>query len=388
MRISYIPFFHAKEGEFVALQNAPKEQRAAMLPLFEIGPFTEKMREQAQYRNHITPVCAYLHNIADAIVSSFSGGPVMVDTAVQWQLNETTETGEVPVAYAINALHERDQPIIPVVGLDRWELPEYQLAMKSLGVGDDATWAIRLDSSDIEDAAEPEHFLERVQDVMQGLGLLSRQVGFLMDFGDLTGKTVEQIEILANRVLQLLGPDGYQFFSLAGCSMPATIDQAVKKHNTEAVLQRKEMLAWQRLRARHRNLPLAYGDYGVRGPGSSDVPNKHTNGKIRYTIQNAFFVVRGESRQTDSQQMYRLANVVASSQHYQGPGFSWGDKELYRRAIRENIGKRRPKTIGPGGSNEWIQFDTSHHMAWVLVEVAAIEHALTAQPVDVEVTSQ
>jgi hypothetical protein len=386
MRISYTPFLHAKEGEFVALQYAKNEQLAHMLPLFEIAPFTEKTREQAQYRNSSAPICAYIHNIVSAIYESFPNGPVMVDT-VQWQLNEITETGVAPVAYAINALQELEQPVVPVVGLDRWESPEYQLALKTLSVDEEATWAIRLDASDIEDAADPDHFLERIEDVVQELGLLPRQIGFLLDFGDVFMKGLEQIEFEASRVLQLLGAGGYQFFSLIGCSMPPTIDRAVKKHNTEAVLPRKEVMAWQNLRAKHSDLPLTYGDYGVRGPGTSDIPNGHTNGKIRYTIEDAFFIARGESRQNDKQQMYRLANLVASSEHYQGPDFSWGDKELYRRAIRENIGKRKVKIIGPGGSNEWIQFDTSHHLAWVHVEIAAIEHALAATPVEVEISA-
>lgn len=385
MRVSYTPFFFAKEGEFMALQHAPKEQRAVMLPLFEIGPFTEKMREQAKYRNLSAPICAYIHNIANDIRDSLPSAAVMVDT-VQWQLHETTETGEVPVVYAINALQEREQPVVPVVGLDRWESPEYQLALKTLSIDEEATWAIRLDASDIEDAADPEHFLERVEEVVQGLGLLARQVGFLMDFGDVFGKDINHIEIQANRVLQVLGGGGYQFFSVVGCSMPSTINLAVKEHNSDAVLPRKEVMAWKRLRVAHRKLPLAYGDYGVRGPQSSDIPNPYTNGKIRYTIEDAFFVVRGETRQGDSEQMYRLANEVASSKHYQGPDFSWGDKELYRRAVREDIGKLKPKIIGPGGSSEWIQFDTSHHVAWVHVEIAATEHALNAAPAEVQIS--
>ncbi|MDZ4377190.1 MAG: hypothetical protein U0973_03390, partial [Xanthomonadaceae bacterium] len=93
--------------------------------------------------------------------------------------------------------------------------------------------------------------------------------------------------------------------------------------------------------------------------------------------QNAFFVARGQSVQKDDgTQMYRLANIVASSPHYQGPDFSWGDSELYRRAIRE-------KKVGPGNSNSWIKFDTSHHMAWTVLEVAEVEHALAAVPVEV-----
>lgn len=389
MRISYTPFFHAKEGEFIALQHATKEQKAAILPLFEIGRFTDKQREQARYRNADMPICTYIHRLVDSICESVPDGPVMVDT-FNWQINETTETNEAPVAYAINALLDRGKLVVPVVGLDRWESEDYRLALKSIDFNENATWVIRLDSSDIEDAADREHFLERINDVMQGLGLLSRQVGVILDFGDITGKTSEQIEAQASNVLDILGTEKFQFFSLIGCSMPPSINQAVKQVNSVGTLPRKEILAWRRLRETHHSLPLAYGDYGVRGPSSSDVENPHINGKIRYTFENAFYVARGQSVQKDDgQQMYRLAQIVASSPYYQGPSFSWGDAELYKRAIREmTVGpSKRKKLVGPGNSNKWIQFDTNHHLTWVMLEVAAVEQALATNAVEVEIVA-
>lgn len=376
MHISYTPFFHAKDGEFTALQHSPKEQRAVTLPLFEIGRFTENQRKLVRFKDEEMPMCAYLSWLADSICEVFPSGPVMVDT-FSWQLEETTETGEVPVAFAINALLERDRSVVPVIGLDRWDSAEYQLALKSLDPDSFSAWSIRLDSSDIEDAADPEHFLDRMEEVLQGLGLTTKQVGVLLDFGDVTGKTIEQIEEQAVRVLNLLGPSHYRFFSMVGCSMPPSINLAVKNPNSQGTIARKEMLAWRHVRAANPALPIAYGDYGVRGPTSSDIQNPHINGKIRYSFQNAFFVARGQSVQKDDgTQMYRLANIVASSAHYQGPNFSWGDSELYRRAIRE-------KKVGPGNSNSWIKFDTSHHLAWVVLEVAEMEHALAAAPVEV-----
>ena len=376
MHVSYTPFFHAKDGEFTALRHSSKEQRAVTLPLFEIGRFTEKKRQQARFKDDTAPICSYLSGLVNSICDVFPSGPVMVDT-FSWQLEETTETGEVPVAFAINALLERDRAVVPVVGLDRWESPEYQLALKSLDPEDFSAWSIRLDSADIEDAADSKHFLDRMEEVLQGLGLTTKQVGVLLDFGDVTGKTIEQIEEQAVRVLNLLGPSGYRFFSMVGCSMPPSINLAVQNPNSEGAIARKEMLAWRNVRSANPALPIAYGDYGVRGPTSSDIQNPHINGKIRYSFQNAFFVARGQSVQKDDgTQMYRLANIVASSAHYLGPNFSWGDSELYRRAVRE-------KNVGPGNPNNWIMFDTSHHLAWVVLEVAEVVHAFTAAPVEV-----
>lgn len=296
MRVVYTPFLHAKEGEFEAMQHVPIAERNVMLPLFEIGPFTDKVRAQARYRDLAEPVAAYLHKKADEIVHAYPQQPVMVDTA-RWAETEATETGELAITYAIQALRDRGQPVVPVVGLVRWESEEYRLALKALPFNGEPTWALRLDTADMEDAADPEHFLDRVEDVMHGLGVQPKNMGILMDFEDVSGHVlVDTLVTLADRALRLLGPSGYQFYSLVGNSMPPSVDKAVKKHNSDGSVPRKEMLAWRQLRAAHRHLPLAFGDYGVRGPRSSDTPAPNTNGKIRHTFEDQFYIVRGERR--------------------------------------------------------------------------------------------
>jgi hypothetical protein len=239
-----------------------------------------------------------------------------------------------------------------------------------------AYWAIRLDTADIDEAAEPEELLGRLDDVLEGLGIERAQTGILLDFGNVFGKDVTAISAPALKLLDLIGADGYRFYSVAGCSMPPSIDKAVKDHDSEGLLPRGEMLAWQTLRAARPLLPIVYGDYGVRGPTSVTVPVKHVNGKIRHTVNGAFFIARGKSIQDEkSTQMYRLARVVATSVHFQGPGYSWGDAELYKRATFKAGDKPR---VQPHWTNEWIRYDTSHHLKHVLTEVTATETALAA----------
>lgn len=385
MRVTYTPFLHAKDGEFAAVAATPADQRDLLLPLFELPPFTDKVRALVAYRHAPQPIAAYLQDKTGEVAQAFAGRPVMVDTN-HWTETDTTETGELAVTYAIQALRDRGHPVVPVVGLLRFdESEEYRLALQSVAFEGEPTWALRLDASDMEDAADPDHFIERINGVLQGLGVMPKHMGVLMDFEDVSGQPTDGIVTTAERVLQLLGPSGFQFFSLIGCSMPATINLAVKKHNSEGTVTRKEMLAWRRLRAAYPQLPLAFGDYGVRGPRSSDAPNPYTNGKIRYTIENQYFIVRGEPRKADDEQMHTLAAKVAASAHYLGPDFSHGDRQLHLRAVRTMVGKRVLKLIRPGGTTSWIEFDTSHHLAWLHRELLAAEHAIHAVPVDVAV---
>src|SRR6185437_10692017 len=113
-------------------------------------------------------------------------------------------------------------------------------------------------------------------------------------------------------------------------------------------------------------LPLVYGDYGVRGPGSNEgIRNPHTNAKIRYTADKAFLVVRGHSVKKERQviQMPKLARAVVNSRDFLA-GLSWGD-----RVIQECSSGLPVK----GGHGKWIAYDTSHHLAFVVEELREFE---------------
>ena len=56
------------------------------------------------------------------------------------------------------------------------------------------------------------------------------------------------------------------------------------------------MVLWRAMRVENSSIEWLYGDYGVRGPNSADdivVPDM--NGKIRYTIGQNYYVLRGQS---------------------------------------------------------------------------------------------
>ncbi|MCZ6094613.1 hypothetical protein O5171_07285 [Escherichia coli] len=72
----------------------------------------------------------------------------------------------------------------------------------------------------------------------------------------------------------------------------------------------------------------------------------HANGKIRYTIENKYFVARGHSKQKGNKgaQMYDLARIIVKSPYYLGAGFSWGMIEL-RLAAERKLRVARPSGL-------------------------------------------
>ena len=59
------------------------------------------------------------------------------------------------------------------------------------------------------------------------------------------------------------------------------------------------------------------------------------------------------------EQYYALAEMVISSPHYLGAGFSWGDKRILDCS----------NELFKGNSTNWVGIDTNHHIEYVLAEL-------------------
>ena len=155
---------------------------------------------------------------------------------------------------------------------------------------------------------------------------------------------------------------------IAGCSLPAFISDAVPEPNSIGLLIRKEMVAWQTILQRKPRLDVGFADYGVRNPSSSEIGYGNTNGKIRYTVDKHFFVVRGHQLKTGDKgaQYYRLSDTLINSQYYLGRQFSWGDEQVY--LCSQEKFKGRPQ--------DWIAIDTNHHIKAILFELYEVQREL------------
>lgn len=377
MAKSYIPIFRAKSGEFEALANATKAHLNQTLPLFEIPRITQKTRELKKFTGSTALTCAYLTDIAYSIAKVRAGQAVMVDIT-QWDPDALTETGEHVLTYLYALLEKLLVRVVPVVGFDSWESPIYRVGMKSIELRENGYVVVRLDHHAMEDAEDPLYLEERMTEILAGLGIASNQCSILLDFGDMTSQSLADVLDQAIGIMDVLTPMSFRAYATAGCSLPATINEAVKDQDSTGKVVRKEMLLWQTLRTEYPNVTLRYGDYGVRGPNTvDDVIAPDANGKIRHTIPHNFYVLRGHSMRKGNKgaQMYQLSDQLVKSPYFMGEGFSWGDSQI---ALRSRALTDPSVKIGPGNQSTWIAIDTSHHLAYAVAEVEEFETKIAA----------
>jgi hypothetical protein len=315
---------------------------------------------------------AYLDRVFQRVGAVWKGRTAMVD-GYQWSPDARVENGDHAIAHMVLGLEAVGVSVIPVVGYDRWSNLNYQMGLKAIPPRLDGRCCVRLDSSAFEDSAEPELFQTTIADIIEGLELDPGKCSVLLDFADvsMSAMSIERIAETSENIIRQLEVFGFDYYIVAGCSLPKTIDLAVSDRDSEGFVLRKEMLAWQTLRLNLPDVTIVSGDYGVRGPTTSEAPSKYTNGKIRHTVKGQMFVVRGHAFSNDGnqEQMYSLSARLTRSTHFLGGGFSWGDSQILlcsRQAVL-------------GSTTRWISIDTNHHLTFVVQEVEEFERAIAAK---------
>ena len=185
----------------------------------------------------------------------------------------------------------------------------------------------------------------------------------MLDFRDVSNIAAPDLIEIAENAIHVLRDAGFEEVIFAGGSMPVTVDNAVKTRDSAGCITRIEMLAWKAIFSATADNSIIFGDYPIRNPDAPDgVIAPHANAKIRYTINNQFFIVRGHSKKEDSLTIQHqiLAKHLISSKFYSDPTNCWGDAELQKCAlgIRE---VRDPTSM--------IAIDTNCHITATVKEI-------------------
>ena len=290
-------------------------------------------------------------------------GPFYLD-GFQVEEERSLEAGEEPIAGLFAILRDAGSEFIPVIGLDR--VREYGEAVRE-AVGEDGHGAcLRLLAADLEDAVE----LRREVDALLGfLGLTTEAVDLVVDFGP----HVPLRYATAHVVNALPHLQDWRALVLASSSFP--VDLSGVSRGTVVELPRSEWRAWRSLQAQREQIervPL-YGDYGINHPELVEIDPRlmRMSPNIRYTADAHFVIAKGMAlpRKKDkvksappAEQYPALAQEITGHPSWCGADFSWGDGFIAACARGESV----------GSATTWRQVGTSHHLAFVVQQLASL----------------
>lgn len=353
MTPSYVPVIAAKKGEFRALESLGSSVADRTLPLFELPP------QKADVRLFEKPIC----RTAVAAGKAWQGRPAFLDIS-KWRPDARTENGVHVLEYAISQFASEGVRVNPVVGYDRWGDVQYRMALTNIRNRYPITPCIRFDREAIrDDMRDDDYFSGQIDSMLVELHLQPSNCYALLDFRDVSATTVPDMVDDAENAVRVLRAIGFRTVIVVGGSMPATVNGAVENRDDEGCIARVEMLAWKTIFRDSGDVFTVFGDYSIRNPDAAEgVIALDANAKIRYTIENQFFVVRGHTKREDSLTVQHriLARKLVRSIHYAGPQASWGDSEIQQCALGT-------KEIREATS--MIAIDTNHHISTVVNEV-------------------
>ncbi|ENT6850639.1 beta family protein [Vibrio cholerae] len=373
MTPKYVPILKAKKGEFDAYKNLPRTVQLHTLPVFELPTLTSKMLETT-YLGVSNPREQFINKCAVGLSSSISVPTIGIDIH-SWAPDSTIENGEHVLSVFTSCLSNEGCEVLPVIGYDRWEDAEYSTVLQLLAQSKDR-FILRLDSYAFEDMVEEEPFLDTIEDIVSSMGLDTSKCSVILDFGDVSKDTIVDIQEQVDTALSLLEDYQFSFVSIAGCSITSDINGMVPKKNSTGIVVRKEFKVWKSVRSFNPSVKFVFGDYGIANPNVGDetiAPD--ANGKIRYTIEDSYFVVRGYSRRQGEKgaQMHGLCKSLVGSGYFCGSEFSWGDMMIEKCA---NYGTVKGKVF-VGNPTSWVAIDTAHHMTYVTQEVVEFEKTVS-----------
>lgn len=366
----YIPIMKAKKGEFDAVETIRCEQLENQIqPLFH--PLFEMPNVYKVGASRIADVTKRCEKIG----ALWNGNIALID-GYYWKPSEALlENGEHFLTYTYNKLFALGVKVVPVIGYDRWfdQMSNlYNQTMRSLNYPNAPYFCIRLDGDAMYDIDEPDFFKEQLDSILLDLRLAENNCSILIDFGDVSVNriTIEQILKKSTDFLEILSEYDFKYIAISGASYPDSVAEAVHDHDTDGIVLRKEMVAWQTLRKMFPNIKLKFSDHGARHPSpEKELRNQYINGKIVYTIDLNYFVVRGHpfSREGNYSHLQVLSKRLIDSIYYEGVEFSWGDNKIFECA-------NRVKDF-LGNLTQWVSIDTSHHIKYVLDEIYSFELA-------------
>lgn len=368
--IDYMPILSGKAAEYEALGELGAETRTRTRPLIEVTPLTfDQQTEQPtkSLEEHVARDARFMRDCWGALrqlsllEDAAPPGTVLIDM-------RNVETARASDGrHAVTLMHEllRGAGIraVPVTSFDRTNAQQEAVARIAAEHG----VCLRLDRNQWADPAQ------LAGDVLMLLGELALEpaaVDVVIDLGAIGEEDARAAVLMARGALQAL-PAVHEWRSLvvAGSSFPATVGEAVQRHDT-CVVRRAEMEMYDMLLAGIEQLPRlpTFGDYGVEGAAGAAggvapvFSGRNISASVRYTGLGGWFLVRGGRLHEDGYDQYhKLASTVVDSAHWRSADFSWGDGYISNCARHE---------VKPGTPKLWRQVAVNHHITAVTADLA------------------
>lgn len=350
----YMPVLKTKQGEFLALSLLNPGIQGYVVPLIEVTNIEFDNEENTTPKT----IEEHLDKITVRIAKKWGRSNAFLDTHL---VNDSSPGGINPVTYIYHRLSADIAFPSPVL---RLSTPE-NIKTAIRGVMSEQNLkeiAIRVLVGDLM----VQDFSKKIQELLDYFGLSASTVHMVLD---LAGADFSNSDDFTDSILDQLKtfPEflNWKSFTICGGSFPKT--NLLKAG--ESIVPRGEWIFYNKLvskiKGQEFNRHINYGDYGIIAPGhfKFDFKKMDRSANIRYTHDDFWFVVKGNSIKLNGNEQYiGLANDIVKSDYYLGEHFSDGDNHLKKATLKG--GKA-------GNTTVWKKVGFNHHLAKVMADLGA-----------------
>ena len=350
----YVPCIRWKQGEYQALLRLKLEAKDSTTPLFEIPEIGWDFESQEEAKT----IDEHLEKFGKRFSEKWSYRWAFVDLKMI-DPNERMKDGRHPMQFVFDGVRKYEGWAIPVTGIGRDNA--YQKAVAQIISQDHASLCLRVA---IEEVSSNE-FNSELETLLSKLSVQPEECHLVLDLEAPNFEPLDGfIKMLQSLIAKLPHLERWRTFTICGTSFPETMGQL--KVGVQ-ILKRYEWVVYKmlikRLGARERK--PAFGDYVVAHPETAKVDMRLVKpaASIRYTIDDAWYVVKGQNvRDHGTAQYVKHCAVLVSSGLFAGNDFSVGDEYVRNCAL----GKVRP-----GRLTTWRWVGTNHHIEKTVRDVAS-----------------
>jgi hypothetical protein len=335
----YFPVLRWKLGERGALTNLETTVKDQISPIIEFPP-------DCDYDDRkVADFCT------NAINDWGAGRPFYLDlSAVNF---DNVPTGiDHPAQELFRTAQQRNLEPIPIfnVNMDQELFVTIQQAYTD---GLFRNLALRITENEEDTAADD------AQEMMNDLGIDITDVDLIIDLRDVSNGAIQAKTRVLDTLVRQFGNDYHRSIVLSG-AIPCIGDYVGTDANER--IPRHDWRLWNHVHRLHNFEHLLFGDYTTIPCEFREVPYQGAP-KIKYTIDDEWFVIKGHrARQRDNQRQTQ-ALVIANAQFFRGDQYSFGENRI--RQCADGV-------WGPGNSTNWVSNDINQHITFVVSQVPAI----------------
>ena len=356
----YLPILKGKAGEYDALEHLCAGVKPLLTPIIEVPPIEWKYGDELGVPTEPKrTIDKHVEQVAENIRKSWGTDFLVYIDLLHVQKHDSLADGAHPLAHVFDRGRHLHLQAIPVTGIDRPDA--YQNAVIRAVERDRRGVCIRLDQQGCRSSTwVGEHLRSLVMTLKVGYD----QVDVILDIGAITADEVVDLRWMVRSLVQDLPcVNELRTLALAATSMPKSVTIDMDPFSVKRI-PRAERTLWCGL-ANDPDLPRvpSFSDYGVTHPDYFDQDPREVRfaGKIRYTAENTWVIVKGRKLEGAGCQFHRLAQMITEQPEFPSRGSGWGDESIAKCAVLE---------IGPGNQTTWIAYGTNRHLTFVTRQVA------------------